>query len=760
MKAVWALPALLMACGFAHAQFGDPADDGRAMRFDDVVKRMEARFEPATARRGETVTWTLTVELIPGWHTYPVHQPDPKADSQVTKIKFPKTGDLTAIGPLTEPPDPHKKAEPALGIKEILSYEGTVVWKQTMQLGVDAKPGTKTINIPVTLFACKESCLPPERKDIAATLTISDEPAVPIKSGTPAPNGVKPANAEPREAPTPVAAETVGSSDYEAVLNQILERITKVKVEPHAGLGSFLLTAAFWGMVTLFTPCVFPMIPITVSFFLKQAEKNQGNALFLACVYCGTIIVVLGIAALTLLQFFTILSINPWMNVFLGALFVVLAMSLFGMFDFTLQLGLRAAILAAPLFAVLVWKPAGPQALWIIGSVAVSIVMLLLLNQYIERAAFQLQQSTANRSSVGGILGTIFMAISFTIVSFTCVAPFLGGFGGMASSGQFRTWELMLGALAFSGTFAAPFFFLALFPSMLKKLPKSGGWLNTVKVVMGFLELAAALKFFRTAELIHSSQPGLFTFDLVLCMWIALSILCGLYLLNLFRIGHDEPLESVSVPRLILGILFVSLGFYLLPALFTTGLEGEKQRPRGNVFAWVESFLLPDTSQGHKAGGLTWTGDLQKALDDAAAESARTGQDKFVFVDFTGESCTNCKLNEQSVFTLAEIQELFQPYIRVQMFTDKVPDIYYPTKVRSQFRGSTDRQQDDGLLNRKFQERAFNSVQLPLYVILRPTPAGPIDVVGVYSEGKINNVAAFAEFLKKPLDGKNLRAAK
>jgi thiol:disulfide interchange protein DsbD len=449
------------------------------------------------------------------------------------------------------------------------------------------------------------------------------------------------------------------------------------------------------------------------------------------------------------------------MNVFLGALFVVLAMSLFGMFDFTLQLGLRAAILAAPLFAVLVWKPAGPQAVWIIGSVVISIVLLLVLNRYIERAAFQLQQSTANRSSVGGILGTVFMAISFTIVSFTCVAPFLGGFGGMASSGQFRTWELMLGAIAFSGTFAAPFFFLALFPSMLKKLPKSGGWLNTVKVVMGFLELAAALKFFRTAELIHTSQPGLFTFDLVLCMWIALSILCGLYLLNLFRIGHDEPLESVSVPRLILGVVFVSFGLYLLPALFAAGPEGEKQRPRGNVFAWVESFLLPDTSQSHKPGGLTWTGDLKKALDDAAAESARTGQDKFVFVDFTGESCTNCKLNEQSVFTLAEIQELFQPYIRVQMFTDKVPDIYYPTKVRSKFRGSTDKQQDDGQLNRKFQERAFNSVQLPLYVILRPTASdGPIDVVGVYSEGKINNVAAFAEFLKKPLDSKNLRASK
>src|SRR5205814_5092563 len=174
---------------------------------------------------------------------------------------------------------------------------------------------------------------------------------------------------------------------------------------------------------------------------------------------------------------------------------------------------------------------------------------LVALNKWIERAAFHLQQSTANRSSVGGIVGTVFMAISFTIVSFTCVAPFLGGFGGMASSGQFRTWELILGAMAFSGTFAAPFFVLVLFPSLLRKLPKSGGWLNSVKVVMGFLELAAALKFFRAGELILRPVPTLFTFDLVLGMWVALALLCGFYLINLFRLGHDEPLESVSVPR-------------------------------------------------------------------------------------------------------------------------------------------------------------------------------------------------------------------
>src|SRR5205814_108091 len=118
----------------------------------------------------------------------------------------------------------------------------------------------------------------------------------------------------------------------------------------------------------------------------------------------------------------------------------------------------RAAIIGLPILAVLILKPAGPTWLWMVGCAALIIWLLTVLNERIERAAFQLQQSTAARSSVGGIVGTIFMAISFTIVSFTCVAPFLGGFGGMAASGQFQTWELILGAVAFSGTFAAPFF--------------------------------------------------------------------------------------------------------------------------------------------------------------------------------------------------------------------------------------------------------------------------------------------------------------
>src|SRR5262249_9670782 len=184
-------------------------------------------------------------------------------------------------------------------------------------------------------------------------------------------------------------------------------------------------------------------------------------------------------------------------------------------------------------------------------------------------------------------------------------------------------------------TFASPFFVLALFPALLKKMPKSGSWLNTVKVVMGFLEFAAALKFFRSSELVLLDKPVLFTYDLVLGLYVALALLCGLYLLGVYRLPHDSPQEHVSVPRLLFSMAFLGLGFYLMPGLFKSGEARANQRPNGAIFAWLDSFLLPD-GRSH----LPWTGDLDQGLKEALAQGKR------VFVDFTGVTCTNCSINQ------------------------------------------------------------------------------------------------------------------
>jgi len=362
---------------------------------------------------------------------------------------------------------------------------------------------------------------------------------------------------------------------------------------------------------------------------------------------------------------------------------------------------------------------------------------------------------TSARQGRGGLLGTVFMALTFTIISFACVAPFLGGFGGTAASFQFSFLERVLGGLAFSITFASPFFLLALFPALLKRLPRSGSWLNSVKVVMGFLELAAAIKFFRAGELVYIPKPVFFTYDLTLGTYVAICLLCGLYLLSVYRLPYDSPLDNIGVPRLLFGFAFLTLGFYLVPALFKQNETGAAQRPNGTVYAWIDSFLLPEPEP---TASKFWTGNLAQAVTDARTFQQKTGERRLIFIDFTGETCTNCKINERSVFPKPEIQKLFQHYTLVRLYTDKVPDELYASALRSRFGSSTARQQADAQANLWFQKEAFNTEQLPLYVILEQLPNDKIDVVDIYTEGKINDESAFAKFLQKPLEVNDVRA--
>src|SRR5262249_11973033 len=160
-------------------------------------------------------------------------------------------------------------------------------------------------------------------------------------------------------------------------------------------------------------------------------------------------------------------------------------------------------------------------------------------------------------------------------------------------------------------------------------------------------------------------------YDLTLGMYIAICLLCGMYLLNFYRLPHDSPLENIGVVRLLFGFAFLTLGFYLLPALFKHNENGTAQRPNGTIYAWIDSFLLPEPEpMTDKA----WTGNLPQAVADVRALAQKTGERKFIFIDFTGETCTNCKINERSVFPKPEIQKLFQQYTLVKMYTDKVPD--------------------------------------------------------------------------------------
>ncbi len=697
--------------------------------FDKAVPEpLKASFEPASARPGQTVTWKLTGRIAEGWHTYPTKQANPAVSNSKNEFDFPAPDQVIFVGELREPETHDVLLKPPLGGTQREVPAGEFVFQRPVVVSPQAKPGAKTVKVSLDFLVCNANyCLPPKTLVVEAPLTVTAEPPVDVDEayrdevlGRQKPNANTPdAKAAPdsrdavlrallerlqssegkEEQKSPISAGT--TEEYAGQVRDVQAQLVQHKADDQ-GLLAFILAGVFWGGVSLVTPCVFPMIPITVSYFLKQSEKSHHRPVTMAVVYCATIVIVLTAAAVLLLGFFRRLSIDPWMNNAMGLLFVFFALSLFGMYDIELPSSLA--------------------------------------------------QFTSAREGKGGLIGTVFMALTFTILSFACVAPFLGGFSGTAATAKVGTLGMVLGAVAFSITFAAPFFLLALFPSLLKKMPKSGSWLNSVKVVMGFLELAAAFKFFRTSELVRSPAGAtFFTYDFVLGIWIALSILCGVYLLNLYRLPHDTPAEHLGVPRLLLSAAFLGLGLYLIPALFKYSTEGESQRPRGVVYAWVDAFLLPEPTEGRAS--LPWTGNLKKAIEEARAQGRDARGEKLVFVDLTGKTCTNCKINEQTVFSKPEFKRLFQSYKLVQLYTDEVPNAFYAPSLQAQFGSNTTRQKEDAQVNLSFQREAFGTEQLPLYVILKPLADGKISVVDTYDEGKINDEAAFARFLKAPLEG-------
>lgn len=638
--------------------------------------RFQVTVEPNEARPGQVVKLIITGTPEPGFHTYAFtkrtrEQTVPGQNIGVLKIiAIPQ---IKPLWPLSETEPSFVKEEVGKGIWEVyLEHEGTFKLSQDLYLEAKTAEGILSIPLTIALGVCdKRGCLY-GKIELKADVQVKGKPIPPTAEIE---NRLK--EKQPEVAVVaPPASVAAGASPGGGA---------------STGLIAFILSGIFWGAVSLITPCVFPMIPITVSFFLKQSEKEHHRPITMATVYCGTIVIVLTIAAVALLSVFRALSVNPIMNFVIGGLFVFFALSLFGMYEIELPSGLA--------------------------------------------------RFTSAREGKGGLLGTMFMALTFTIISFACVAPFLGGFGGTAANSNLTLGHRILGGLAFAVTFASPFFILALFPTLLRKMPKSGSWLNTVKVVMGFLELAAALKFFRAGELVIVSQPDIFTYDFVLGLYIALSLLCGLYLIGVFRLPHDSPMESLSVPRMLVSLAFIGLAFYLAPALFKQGERGQNQRPAGAVFAWLDSFLLPEDQESE----LPWVGNLDKGLADARAKR------KLVFVDFTGVTCTNCKINERNVFTQSTIKDLLKKYELVQLYTDVVPDRYYPPDERAKLGNGTGQQRADAQKNLELQRSKFGTEQLPLYVILEPLADGSYREVDKYEEGRIIDQMGFIQFLQRPL---------
>ena len=431
------------------------------------------------------------------------------------------------------------------------------------------------------------------------------------------------------------------------------------------------------GFIALLTPCVFPMIPLTVSFFTKQS-KTRKKGIFNAFLYGFFILLIYVLLSIPFHfldnidpEILNTISTNVWLNVAFFVIFVIFAFSFFGFYEITL-----------------------PSS-W--GN------------------------KMDNASNVGGIIGIFFMALTLAIVSFSCTGPILGSLlaGSLSSGGAI---QLTLGMAGFGLSLALPFVLFALFPSWLNSLPKSGGWMTTAKVFLGFLELAFALKFLSNADLVQ--HWGLLKREVFVGLWFVLFALLTLYLFGVIRFPHDEPrkpLLQYSKGRLLIGVLSAAFSVYLLLGLF-----GKNSLRLLSGFPPPESYAFFHKEQ--KSEQIIFK-DYHEGMAYAKAHNMP------VLLDFTGWACVNCRKMEEHVWTDPEVKKLMQQYVLISLYVDDKEEL--PKDKQFDFKHRNGRVEYIKTIGDKwatFQEVNFSSASQPYYVLLSPdtellsTPVQYVDV--------------------------------
>ena len=542
---------------------------------------------------GENLHLSFNVEIDEGFHIYSVH---PEKSLSPTYVDIVDSMYFSHIGIINEP-KPLKKFDKNFN-QDIYYHKKNIQLVQNLKLIDNLESKKYLVNGVFEYYACDESMCIPKWDDFSFEFQIFE--------------GNK-------------------RDDFCSVIQLEYnsdKELSELESEINKGLFSFILFALGMGFLALLTPCVFPMIPITVSYFTKEGEKEENNPIFSASLYALGIIFIF--TTLGLLLSFTLgasgagdLAANPWINIFIASLFIYLAFSLFGYYE-------------------------------------------------IQTPSF-IRQFSINQESRGGVIGILFMSLTFTLTSFTCTVAFVGALLATASQGAVF-WPI-IGMLSFSLAFASPFFLLALFPQYLSKLPKSGGWLNSVKVIMGFLEIAAAFKFISNVDLVWNW--GIFDRNMVLFIWALIFILMGLYLLGLIKMPFDSPINKWSFTRISFCLIFLLIGVYLSTGLFNNN----------KVHGLVESYLPPDKQE-------EWIENLDEGYILAKELN------KPIFIDFTGYTCTNCRWMEINIFEEEDVKLIFENFILVKLYTDGKEDIHKK--------------------NRKLEIDRFGTAALPYYVILSP----------------------------------------
>lgn len=650
------------------------ASSAFAQIFDPVKWKSAIKMTDAT---NGVVTFTATVDA--GWHVYGTQLP--AGGPEPTSVHWNNQG-VKLVGGLTPSKAAHKQHDETFDM-DLSWWTGSVTLSQ--KFTVTAKE--YKIEGSIRYMACDdENCTPPKSESFSFKGTAAQAP---VAETVQAPT----ANAAPADTAAtlaqPVAAVgTVDSAVASPTHDQLWAPVTAIEgdnadVEDIADRSLWYI---FWacflgGLLALLTPCVWPMIPMTVSFFLKKSG-SRAKAITNATTYGLSIIIIfllLGICFTVLFgaSAMNALATSAWCNLLFFALLVIFAISFFGAFEITL-----------------------PQS---------------LSNK---------MDSTASKTT--GMLSIFFMAATLVIVSFSCTGPIIGTLLVEAAS-RGSVMGPVVGMTGFAIALAIPFTVFALFPTMLKKMPKSGGWLNTVKVVLGFIELALSLKFLSVADLAYGWR--ILDRETFIALWIAIFGVMGLYLLGMFCFKSDGEPKSpgIGVMRFFLALVSLSFTAYLVPGLWGAPLKA------------TSAFVPPLYTQDFNLYG----GEQVEYDDFDEGMKAAAAQGKPVFIDFSGHGCVNCRKMEGAVLDEAKVKKMIsEDFVTIKLMVDDKTPLQQPMVVQENGKQTTLTTVGDKWSY--LQRHKFNSNSQPYYVVLDQQGAllsGPF----AYNE----DVDAFIAFLKR-----------
>ena len=573
-------------------------------------------------------------KLLPGWHTYDLH-----SDDSSTVLTLEPSAGLKLVGDPIEV-NPSKREYDDIFQVEMGYYYDEIILGQQVEL--TGKGGVLKGNI--NWRACEEyNCNSPEDWEFSVT---------------------------------------IGNPEAAA------EEVTAAGAEGEESLWGLIIEAILWGFAALVTPCVFPMVPMTVSFFMKGSGSPAAGrikasvfGLFIVLLYTLPIAAIILITRIVggdavTADIFNWLSTHWLPNIIFFVVFMIFAASFFGAFEITLP-------------------------------------------------SWMVNKSDRNADK-GGLVGIFFMALTLVLVSFSCTGPIVGSVLIKSTAGEF--WTPIVTMLAFSLVIGLAFTFLAMFPSLLQNMPKSGGWLNSVKVVLGFIEVALGLKFLSMAD--QTYHWGLLDREVYLAIWIVVFTLLGLYLLGKLRFAHDDELKHISVTRLALAIVSLSFVVYMLPGMWGAPLKGisgympplhtqdyilDTQHISVSASTAAEPSAT-DNGAIKYADILHWPYDLPGYFDFNQAMEAARKADKPLFVDITGISCVNCREMEMRVWSDPRVQEILRnDYVLVALYTDdktRLPESEWVTTENGKVL------KDMGRINSYLVQKRFGVTGQPNYVLL------------------------------------------